>query len=180
MAPKNKNSSLASTALYHRVRSRNTKISKSEKHLHKALANALEAGIKQGKREAEVTVTVNAADLTGIMRKRDEERQKEEEMKAELELMAWERRYMDYFAAGLTKVKETRAWKFAKQLQGYSWVSIKSEILSLPSTDPMAIKYRNIIKAAANEAGFNYEDVHIAIEVYGDYCSRQLHHCGIE
>ena len=88
----------------------------------------------------------------------------------------------DYLAVGLTKVKQTRAWKSEKQLQGYSWVSFKSEIVSLPLklTDPIAIKYRNIIKAAAKEAGYNYQDVITAIEIYANDCSGQLHHAGIE
>lgn len=180
MTPKTRNSSQASTALYHRVRSHNTKISKPEKHLHESLANALEAGIKQGKREGEVRVTVKATDLSRIMREFDQEREEKEQRKYELELATWEGRYADYLAVGLTKVKQTRVWRSATQLHGYSWVAFKSEILSIPLTDPIAIKYRNIVKAAAKEAGYRYQDVITAIEIYANRCSNQLHHAGIE
>jgi hypothetical protein len=101
MAPKDKSSFQASAAIYHRVHSRNTKISKSEKRLHESLANAFEHGIKQGKQGDEVKVTINAADLSRIMRECDKE--EKEEMKEELELAAWKRRYADYLSMGLTK-----------------------------------------------------------------------------
>ena len=40
MSPKNKQASQTSTALYHRIRSHDNKISKPEKHVHESLANA--------------------------------------------------------------------------------------------------------------------------------------------
>ena len=73
MSPKNKKTSQTSTALYHHVRSHDTKISKPEKHLHETLANAFEAGVRQGKAENEVRVTVNAAELSKFVRKVCEE-----------------------------------------------------------------------------------------------------------
>jgi hypothetical protein len=175
MSPKNKKTSQTSTALYHRVRSHDTKISKPEKHLHETLANAFEAGVRQGKKESEVCVTVNAAELRKFMRKVFEE-DKKEKMKSELELAVWEARYKPYFAYGLAKVRETPTWKKATQLRHYSWADFKTQILSLPRTDPIAIKYRRILKVTAKEAGFTLRDVITAIDFSTSRCSSRFNH----
>ena len=103
-----------------------------------------------------------------------------ENKKSELDLAVWEGRYADYLAQGLAKVKETSAWKNAYNLRGYSWVAFRSEVLSLPLTDPIAIKYRGILKAAAKEAGFTLQDVITAIDFYASRCSSRLHHAGLD
>ena len=83
MSPKNEKTSQTSTALYHRVHSHKTKISKPEKHLHETLANAFEAGVRQGKTENEVRVTVKATELSKFLRKVYEAEEEEEEEEEE-------------------------------------------------------------------------------------------------
>ena len=105
---------------------------------------------------------------------------KKEKMKSELELAVWEARYTPYFAYGLAKVRETPTWKKATQLRHYSWVAFKTQILSLPLTDPIAIKYRRILKVAAKEAGFTLQDVITTIDFSTSRCSSRFNHAELD
>ena len=179
MAPQTR-STQASATIYHRVHANSNKISKSEKNLHEAVTRAFEGGIKQGKREKEVRVTVSAADLSDVLKKFRQQEEEKEEKQELLELAKWEGRYTDYLGLGLAKVKQTRAWRAEPTVQGMSWVTFKTQILSLPLTDKGAKRIRNALKAAAKEAGFTYQTVLTAIDIYADRCSSAIHHAGLQ
>ena len=68
----------------------------------------------------------------------------------------------------------------ARTLRGHFWGAFKADVLDLPFTDFLSIKYRNILKAASAEAGFPYRTVVIAIDVYSSRCESSNHHAGFE